>query len=161
MLSKLKQNLTSLLMMENSDSAQEKVWDPASAATALLIEAARADNHVDALELAQIERSLINILDVDAIEIKQKLAVAEIELNQATCLHELTSIINADWSFGAKLELIEAMWKVVLSDHQISSHEQHLMRKIKGLLHIPQSEYIVAKLRAQNSLASNAAGDDD
>ena len=144
-----------MLLVEDSDVNRDGTWNPSSAATALLIETARADDHFDESELAQIEQTLINVLNVDASHIKQTLESAQQELDQATCLHELTSIINSDWEFKAKVNLIEAMWKVVLSDQHIDPNEQHLMRKIKGLLHIPQSEYIAAKLRARDSLESD------
>ena len=134
---------------------RDRIWNPSSAATALLIETARADDDFDESELAQIEQTLVNVLNVDASHIKQTLESAQQELDQATCLHELTSIINSDWEFKAKVNLIEAMWKVVLSDQHIDPNEHHLMRKIKGLLHIPQSEYIAAKLRARDSLESD------
>ncbi len=144
-----------MLLVQDSDKQRNQIWNPSSAATALLIETARADDDFDESELAQIEQTLVNVLNVDASHIKQTLESAQQELDQATCLHELTSIINSDWEFKAKVNLIEAMWKVVLSDQHIDPNEQHLMRKIKGLLHIPQSEYIAAKLRARDSLESD------
>ncbi len=143
-----------MLLVEDSDMNRDRTWSPSSAATALLIETARADDHFDESELAQIEQTLVNVLNIDASHIKQTLESAQQELDQATCLHELTSIINNDWDFKAKVNLIEAMWKVVLTDQYINPNEHHLMRKIKGLLHIPQSEYIAAKLRARDSLES-------
>ncbi len=160
MLSRLKQSLISILLVEDSNTSQERAWNPSSAATALLIETAKADDHFDETELAQIERTLVEVLKIDASQIKQSLQLAEEELGQATCLHEITSIINNDWDIKAKLELIEAMWKVVLSDQHIDPNEQHLMRKVKGLLHIPQSEYIAAKLRARETLESSSADRD-
>lgn len=155
MLGKIKQRLTTVLEIENPTSSEEHIPDTASAATALLIEAARSDKDFDSVELEQIERSLETVLRINPDQIKQTLKVAQEELDQATCLHELTSIINSNWDAKAKIDLIEAMWKVVLADQYIDPNEQHLMRKIKGLLHIPQSEYIAAKLRARSSLDSN------
>ncbi len=122
------------------------------AATALLLEAAQADDRFDQSELHQIEQTLATVLSIDATRIKQTLELGQENLDHATCLHELTSTINQDWDLKSKIELIEALWKVVLTDQRIDPNEQHLMRKIKGLLHIPQSEYIAAKLRARDSL---------
>ncbi len=152
MLFKLKQSLTSILMMADSTANHNRVWNPESAATALLIEVARADQCFDESEWTAIEQTLINVLNTDTRQIKQHLITVQEELNEATCLHEMTSIINDEWDFVSKLKLLEAMWKVVLVDQHIDPNEQHLMRKIKGLLHIPQSEYIAAKLRARKAL---------
>ena len=83
---------------------------------------------------------------------EQTLLGAHETLDAATCLYEITNIVNRDWSLNQKIHLIEAMWKVVLSDNYLDPNENHLMRKIKGLLYIPQAEYINAKIRAQSGL---------
>ena len=159
MLSAIKQKLATFVPASDENSSEERLLTTAYAATALLIEAAQADNDFDASELRQIEHTLTEVLGIDASEVRQTLDAAQNELQQATCLHELTSIINSEWEFKAKIELLEAMWKVVLTDQYIDPNEQHLMRKIKGLLHIPQSEYIGAKIRAKAALgASNQGG---
>lgn len=155
MLRQIKQRLTAILEVENPASDWEHIPDTASAAAALLIEAARSDKHFDDVELEQIERSLETVFQIDSDQIKQTLETAQQGLDHATCLHEITSIINSNWDASAKISLIEAMWKVVLADQRIDPNEKHLMRKIKGLLHIPQSEYIAAKLRAKSSIESS------
>ena len=155
MLLQIKQRLTTILEVDNPTSSQEHIPDTASAATALLLETARSDKDFNDVELEQIERSLETVLQIDPDEIKRTLKIAQEELDQATCLHEITSIINSNWNLESKIKLIEAMWRVVLADQHIDPNEQHLMRKIKGLLHIPQSEYIAAKLRARSSLEPN------
>ena len=45
------------------------------------------------------------------------------------------------------------MWRVAYADGVIGAHEQHLMRKIAALLHMPDSAYIAAKLRARDAAA--------
>ena len=127
----------------------------ANAAAALLLEAAQADNDLDSTELEQIEKSLIHNLGIDPQNVQQTLREAQQQLDHATCLHEITKIINDNWTVNEKIELIESMWRVVLSDQRLDAHEQHLMRKMKGLLHVPQTEYIAAKVRARESLSGD------
>ena len=127
----------------------------ANAAAALLLEAAQADNDLDSTELEQIEKSLIHNLGIDPQNVQQTLREAQQQLDHATCLHEITKIINDNWTVNEKIELIESMWRVVLSDQRLDAHEQHLMRKMKGLLHVPQTEYIAAKVRAKESLSGD------
>jgi uncharacterized tellurite resistance protein B-like protein len=43
------------------------------------------------------------------------------------------------------------MWQVVYTDGRLDDHELHLMRKIQRLLHIPQRDFIAAKLRHKPS----------
>ncbi len=152
MLSKFRQNLSSILDFDHTESTPDTTWATSAAATALLIEAASADNHFSQSELQQIEHTLATVLKIDVSQIEQTLQTAQENLDHATCLHEITSVINSNWDNKAKNDLMEALWKVVLTDQRIDPNEQHLMRKIKGLLHIPQSDYIAAKIRAQKAL---------
>ncbi|MDE0308858.1 MAG: TerB family tellurite resistance protein [Acidiferrobacterales bacterium] len=155
MLTNLRINLTTFLSVEDVTEGNDSVARTSNAAAALLLEAAQADNEIDEAELAQIELSLVNNLGVNSENVKQIVSGAQKQLDHATCLHEITKIINQNWSVNDKINLIESMWKVVLSDQHLDAHEQHLMRKIKGLLHIPQTEYIAAKLRAKDALGTN------
>jgi len=45
--------------------------------------------------------------------------------------------------------VIELMWAAAYADGELSAHEQHVMRKIAGLLYVPDSTYIAAKMRAK------------
>ncbi len=45
------------------------------------------------------------------------------------------------------------MWRVAYADAELSAHELHLMRKVAGLLHVPDSAYIAAKMRAKAQAA--------
>lgn len=152
MLSNLKKNLEKLLTVEDDIAQGDSPQVTSIAAAALLLEAAHADNELDDAELKQIELSLTKNLGVDPENIKETMRSAQEQLDHATCLHEMTKIVNQNWTVRDKISLIESMWKVVLSDQHLDAHEQHLMRKMKGLLHIPQTEYIAAKLRAREAV---------
>ena len=62
---------------------------------------------------------------------------------------ELTRLNNA--MVGRELRMIELMWRAALADAHVSAHEQHALRRIAELLHIPHGDYIAAKARAQAS----------
>jgi uncharacterized tellurite resistance protein B-like protein len=50
------------------------------------------------------------------------------------------------------------MWRVAYADDELSAHELHLMRKIAGLLHVPDGDYIAAKLRAKEDAERARSG---
>ena len=154
MLKSVKKHLDSLLTAESDNSSDDTLHSTRLAAAALLIEAARADFDIADGELQQVERAMISTFGVNRSDIEQTLQIAREELNKSTCLHEMTRLINDNWDEARKVRLIEAMWSVVLSDAHIDANEHHLMRKVKGLLYISQSEYIAAKIRARQSLQS-------
>ena len=150
----VKKHLENILALDEDAPSGDDTLTTSLAATALLLEAAQADYHEDDEELKQIKTTLINHFGINPADIEQTLETARQELKQATCLYELTKLINRNWNEPQKIQLLEAMWSVVLSDAHIDDHEHHLMRKIKGLLHIPHSQYISAKFRAAKSLES-------
>ncbi len=43
------------------------------------------------------------------------------------------------------------MWQVAYADARLDAHENHLVSKIAGLLHVTHGEYIGAKLRAKEA----------
>ena len=152
MLLSLKRKLERTFAVEAAASKDEPLPVVNLAAAALLIEAAEADCDFQDEEIDQIRRSLTTQFAIPEQEIDELLELAHAELDSATCLHEITTVINDNWGLRDKVRLLEALWRVVLSDQKLDPHEQHLMRKLQGLLYIPQSEYIAAKIRAKSEL---------
>ena len=56
--------------------------------------------------------------------------------------------VNRACSEAEKLRLVEQLWRVANADSVIHKYEEHLIRRIADLLHIPHRAFIVAKLRA-------------
>lgn len=65
--------------------------------------------------------------------------------------YQFTSQINDRFSQPQKIQVIEAMWDVVLADGNVTALEHHIISKVAGLLHVTHGEYIAAKLRAQDN----------
>ncbi len=154
MLQSIRQRLESLLDLEVENSAGDEPQATACAAAALLIEVARADTVIDDEEMQLIRNALTEHFQIAPQNIENTLDTARKELNQASCLFEMTRLINQNWDVKTKIQLIESMWVVILSDRRLDSNEQHLMRKLKALLHISQAEFIAAKQRARSAVNS-------
>ena len=60
--------------------------------------------------------------------------------------------MNRHFTAPQKLAIVEMMWRIAYADAALSAHENHLMRKIGDLLHIPHGDLIAAKMRAQQPL---------
>ena len=52
-----------------------------------------------------------------------------------------------------KGRVVEYMWQVAYADGHLDAHENHLISKVAGLLHVTHGEYIAAKLRAKEERA--------
>lgn len=121
------------------------------ATAALLVEVMRIDAGVSAAERVAVERAIGEKFGLGAAETAALIALAEEEMRQATDYYQFTSLINQHFTQAQKERVLELMWRVAYADTVIDAHEQHLMRKIAALLHIPDSAYIAAKLRARDA----------
>jgi len=113
----------------------------------LLMEVARADHHVSDAERRTVERVIEKQFSLLPEVVDEIAEIAEHEAEHATSLHPMTRLINDECSAADKAELIRMLWKVSCSDGRIDAHEEHLIRKVANLLHVPHREFIRTKLQ--------------
>ena len=121
------------------------------ATAALLAEMVRIDRDVSAEEQAIAQRAIREKFGLPAAEADELLRLADEEVRQATDYYQFTSLINREFTQAQKERVIELLWQVAYADNELSAHELHLMRKVAALLHIPDSVYIAAKMRAKDA----------
>lgn len=127
------------------------------ATAVLLVEVMRSDSHIDAQERHAVLAALREKFALAEDELARLYELAEIEATEATDFHRFTSRINKGFSAEQKLRIVEFLWQVALADGHISHHENHLMRRLGDLLHIPHADYVGAKQRARQHVDRGAA----
>ncbi len=114
---------------------------------ALLVHAANIDeiysNHEKELIKDFIKSYLKND---DSEEILKKAEDIESNSNQ---LLNYTNIIKQN-STDIKKDIIEHLWKVIISDNTVDQYESNLMRRICGLIYFPDKECAEIKLKLLN-----------
>ena len=116
--------------------------------SALLVHAARIDEIYSEHEKDLIKNFIKSYLgDDDINEILKK--AEEIE-NNSNQLLSFTNIIKKN-SMDIKKDIIEHLWKVVISDNTVDQYESNLMRRICGLIYFPDKESAEIKLKLINS----------
>lgn len=115
--------------------------------TALLIQAALADGHFSADERETVAGILVREHDADADEAAVLMDEAEAGVRESVQMFGLTSAINRSFDHDAKVALMETLWEVVLADGVVDAHEGNLMRRLAGLLHVPDRESAEARQR--------------
>ena len=85
--------------------------------------------------------------DDDESEILKK--AEEIEKNSNQLLN-YTNIIKKN-SMNIKKDIIEHLWKVIISDNTIDQYESNLVRRVCGLIYFPDKESAEIKLRLINN----------
>ena len=118
---------------------------------ALLVEIAFADKDFDETEKASLKQSLIETYAIDESDIEEIIRDAEETVSESTSLYGYTSIVNTEFQYGDKLNLLRNLWKIAYADGYLDKYEEHLLRKISDLIHISHSDYINIKLEIRES----------
>lgn len=121
------------------------------AAAALLIEVVRADDEFSTTERQAVIEAASRKFGLQPGEAQALVGLAEAEARDAHDLYQFTSLINSSFSAGQKLVLVEELWRVAWSDDVLHRYEEHLIRKVADLIHVPHSAFIAAKLRVQDA----------
>jgi len=121
------------------------------AAAALMFEVARSDEAQQQVELETIEQLLKQTLNVDQDRIHEMMVAASGNVEVAHDLYQFTQLINEAYTFDQKLQLILAMWLVAFADGRIAAIEDHIIRRVAGLIHVPHADFIRLKLQARDS----------
>ena len=116
--------------------------------SALLVHAANIDETYSEQEKNLIKDFIRSYLeDIDTNEILKKAENIESNSNQ---LLNYTNIIKKN-SLNLKKNIIEHLWKVIISDNSVDQYESNLMRRICGLIYFPDKESAEIKLKLLNS----------
>ena len=116
--------------------------------SALLVHAANIDEIYSDHEKDLVKDFIKTYLEKDNADEILKQA-EEIETNSNQLLN-YTNIIKEN-SMDVKKDIIEHLWKVIISDNSIDQYEANLMRRICGLIYFPDKECGEIKLRLLNS----------
>lgn len=122
------------------------------AVAALLIEAERMDDRFDAAERATIERVLAARFTMSHNEVQELIAAAEEAVKNSTQLFPFTQKIVKTMAPEDRHHILELMWKVAYADGILDPHEDTLLRRIAGLLHVPDRDRALARQRAIEKL---------
>jgi len=120
------------------------------ATAALLVEVVRSDGGIDPAEREAMLAAIGTKFALPAGEAAALVELAEQEARLANDYFQFTSLINRSFTQAQKLRVVELMWRVAYADATLSAHEQHVLRKVAELLHVPHGDYIAAKMRARD-----------
>ena len=116
--------------------------------TALLVHAANIDEIYSDHEKKLVKDFIKSYLrDDDENEILKEAEKIEDDSNQ---LLNFTNIIKQN-SSEVKKDIIEHLWKVIISDNTVDQYESNLVRRICGLIYFPDKESAEIKLKLTNS----------
>ena len=119
------------------------------AAAALLFEVVRADATVKDEERTVMRTAVQGTFGLSREEAEELVHLAEQASRSAGSLYEFTSLVDRELAPDQKKRLVELLWLVAFADAEKDPHEEQIVRRIAGLLHVPHPDFIDAKIRAR------------
>lgn len=127
------------------------------AIAALLVEAARADDHYVDDERRMIDRVLAGRFELSPAEAAALRARGEAAQAEAVDLVRFTRAIKDAVAYEDRVGVIEALWRVILADDEIGHEESALVRRLAGLLYVSDPDAGLARQRVAGAPSSHRA----
>lgn len=132
----------------DDDDGAAKHGELPFAATALLVETASMDGHFDQVERDRIRALIETRFEMAPEAAERLLADATEKVKLSTQLLPFTSAIKNGFDHDERVELMEMLWEIVYADGEVHDYEAALMRKIGGLIFVPDQDAGAARKRA-------------
>lgn len=121
------------------------------ACAALMIEMIHVDDKITTQEENKIRHLLEKRFDITETEIEELITLANDEKHEAVDYHGFTSLLNEHYSQQQKIKLVEDLWALAYADKTLDKYEEHLVRRLADLLHVPHHDFIQVKHRAMKT----------
>jgi len=122
------------------------------ATAVLLVEAATLDGEFGGQEEAVIKDILARHFTMTGDEIAQLLEAARVRQDESAGLVRHTRVIKDHFSEQERVTMMEMLWEVVYADGVLHDYEANLLRRISGLLYVPDRATGEARLRVMERL---------
>ena len=118
---------------------------------ALLIHAAKIDEKYTSNEKEIIKKAVMGLNSVSEVEAEEILKKAEKKEEESNQIVEFTKEIKNN-SMEFRHKIIEILWKIVYSDGTSDNFESNLIRRVCGLLYVPDKDSGMIKIKVKDSL---------
>ena len=148
MIAKIQHFFEQHILAQREDAAADHGRALQIACAALLIEMTRVDHKITDDEIVSLKNILRKHFSLQPGEEDELIELAEQQRENATDYYQFTSLINRHYSQQQKRQLVTRLWQLANADDHIDKFEEHLVRKLADLLHVPHAAFIHSKLKA-------------
>jgi len=149
MLDTIKQFFESKISVQqvNDEEQQLKL-----ATAALFIEMIQQDGQVLDEEKIAAKKAIKTCFTISDSETEALFQLAEQELGDSIDYYQFTQLITQYYSQVQKIKIVENLWTIAYSDNHLDELEEHMVRRIADLIHVPHRHFIQTKLRVEKQL---------
>ncbi len=120
----------------------------------LFIEMAKADDSFTDEERDKIISIMKSTFNLEDDCVNELMELAEQRLNTDDSIYDFTKVINRKFNNNDKFELLKDLWRLIYIDKKLDMYEDHLIKKIGGLINMGHEDIISAKLLVKEEMAS-------
>jgi uncharacterized tellurite resistance protein B-like protein len=137
--------IKSLLGLSASDSAAAP--SPRQAVAALMVEAATLDGTFDERERSRALELLAGHFNLDKAGAASLLAEGEALHARSVQLHGMAQAVKNAFDHDQRIAVLEMLWEVVYADGHLHDYEANLLRRLAGLVYVPDQDAGAARKR--------------
>ncbi len=151
MILRIKQYFESRLIISSTSSQVDIEHRLKLACAVLMFEMIHVDGTAHDKEEQKIRHALQQQFELSNAEAEELLATAHEVKNQTADYYQFTSLINQHYSQQQKIFLVEQLWQIAYADKILDKFEEHLVRTLADLLHVPHRHFMQSKHRVENN----------
>lgn len=118
----------------------------------LFIELARADDNFSEQERDKIISVMKSTFNLENDCVNDLIALSEKKLQTDDSIYDFTKLINQNFSNEEKFELLKDLWRLIYVDNKLDMYEDHMIKKIGGLLNMGHQDIINSKMLVKEEL---------
>jgi uncharacterized tellurite resistance protein B-like protein len=123
-----------------------------AATCTLFIEVAKADNNFSEEERDKIISIMNTTFELEPDCINDLIELAEKRLEADDSIYDFTNIINNNFTNEQKFELLKNLWRLIYTDDKLDIYEEHMIKKIGGLINMGHEDIIGTKLLVKEEM---------
>jgi uncharacterized tellurite resistance protein B-like protein len=134
----------------DSETDDEQTHVLEYAAAALLLEMCDSDLKRDDHELEAVRKALADTYTLSEEEIDGLIERATREGARQVSFYPHVEVVNEICSPEQKALIVEQLWRIAFADGRLDKYEEHYLRKLCDLIHVPHRTYLQTRHRVED-----------
>jgi len=127
------------------------------AAAAMLIEAAMMDGEVDERERSRIATLIEHQFGLSPDAVQTIIEEGDKRISDSADIYSFLRVLIRHFDHEERVRLLEMLWEVAYADGELHDHEANLVRRVAGMLGVPDREAGEARQRVLERLDQDRA----